>query len=240
MIFTQSSTPYNSSPPYHPLVLTERRSAFFPPRSALAGSSPRSMILENLSKVVSLTYQLMLPARLAHGFAAGLMLLNDITQSSAELQKIVAFENAFDRIFSLIQAEGSLTYGGILVQDCLTLLANLLQLNASNQSLFRETGFVIRLAKLFDEGEPDGKESADDALGPALTKERNLWGILAVLRMFLIKGSLGTQANQIVFEKHGILQAVLNLGFNPSVGTPIRAEVCLYTIHAQRVVATRS
>ena len=146
-------------------------------------------------------------------------MLNDVTQSSFEIQKIVAFENAFDRIFNLIRAEGSLTHGGIVVQDCLTLLANLVHLNASNQSLFRETGFVPRLAALMQDDEtPDGE--AD----PTETRDKNLWGVLTVVRMFLIKGSTGTQANQLAFQKHGILQLVLNLGFSQTVGAPIRAE----------------
>lgn len=151
--------------------------------------------------------------------------MNEVTQSSFELQKIVAFENVFDRIFNLIRADGSLTYGGILVQDCLTLLANLLDLNSSNQSLFRETGYVAKLADLFAKDERDGEESEDEGSSPNATKEKNLWGVLTVLRMFLVKGSLGTQANQAAFEKNGILQIVLNLGFGAFVGTPIRAEV---------------
>ena len=164
------------------------------------------------------------PKSLMHPPAA-LLLLNEVTRDSSELQKIVAFENAFDRIFNLIRVDGSLSYGGILVQDCLTLLANLLQLNSSNQSLFRETGFVTKLAILFAGDERDGEESDNERQEPDENREKNLWGVLAVLRMFLVKRSLGTQANQVAFEKHGVLQIVLNLGFSNAVGSPIRAEV---------------
>ena len=156
---------------------------------------------------------------------AGLLLLNDITQSSSELQKLVAFENAFERIFNMMHAEGSVAYGGIVVQDCLSLLANLLHFNASNQSLFRETGLVPRLAELLSESPTDGESSDNVAHQPSPTRDRNLWGILALLRMFVMEGSKGTPASQIAFEKHGILHLVLLLGFDTSVSLPVRAEV---------------
>ena len=46
---------------------------------------------------------------------AGLVLLNDLSQTSTELQKLFVFENAFERIFNLIEQDGSLTQGGIVV-----------------------------------------------------------------------------------------------------------------------------
>ena len=152
---------------------------------------------------------------------AGLDLLNEVTESSVELQKIVAFQDAFARIFALIEAEGSLAEGGVVVQDCLNLLANLLRLNTSNQTTFREEGFVPRLADLFKE-----EQSEDDFgdIGPSQNKEKNIWGILAVLRMFLVRGSIGTQANQFAFVKHRILDIVMQLAFDATVSAPIRAE----------------
>lgn len=153
------------------------------------------------------------------------MLLNEVTQGSIELQKLVAFENAFDRIFNLIRAEGSLARGGIVVQDCLSLLANLLHLNAANQSLFREMAFVKKLAQLLAEDEQHAHTPEDDEIGPDSSRDKNLWGFLAILRLFLVPGNMGTQANQASFEKHGVLQHVLNLGFNSDVGASIRAEV---------------
>lgn len=146
-----------------------------------------------------------------------------MTHGSVELQKLVAFENAFDRVFGLLQADGGLANGDVIVQDCLSLLANLLQLNAANQSLFRETGFVARLTQLLaDDGSAvDGGQ----LLGPNPTREKNLWGLLAVLKMFLIPGNIGTSANQAAFEKQGVLQQVLNIGFDTTIAPRIRAEV---------------
>ena len=49
-----------------------------------------------------------------------------MTKGNANLQKIVAFENAFDKLFEIMEAEGW-TDGGIVVEDCLRLLLNLLR-----------------------------------------------------------------------------------------------------------------
>lgn len=62
----------------------------------------------------------------------GLLLLISLTESNADLQKIVAFENAFERLLAIIADEGAIS-GGIIVQDCLQLVQNLLRYNVSNQ-----------------------------------------------------------------------------------------------------------
>lgn len=62
-----------------------------------------------------------------------LLLLIAITEQNAEIQKIVAFENAFDRLFHIIKEEGGAVLGGIVAQDCLQLIHNLLRYNMSNQ-----------------------------------------------------------------------------------------------------------
>ncbi|KAI9708880.1 MAG: hypothetical protein M1828_002584 [Chrysothrix sp. TS-e1954] len=173
--------------------------------------------------------------------SAGLLLLNDVTQSSQELQKLVAFENAFERIFNLIQAEGSIIYGGIIVQDCLSILANLLHLNGSNQSLFRESGLVPRLCELLSAKDAEDDDEHESGR-PNTTRDRNLWGVLALLRMFVVEGSKGTQASQIAFEKQGVLHLVLLLGFDTSVGLPIRAEAlktCADIIRANATIQER-
>ena len=43
------------------------------------------------------------------------------------LQKIIAFENAFERLLHIVSVEGN-SDGGIIVEDCLSLLLNLLRI----------------------------------------------------------------------------------------------------------------
>ncbi|KAM0126135.1 hypothetical protein ACHAPC_002029 [Botrytis cinerea] len=154
----------------------------------------------------------------------GLSLLTYLTPSSSELQKLVAFENAFDRIFNIIKLEGSLQDGDRIVEDCLILLANLLRLNVSNQSFFRETGCVTKLSKLLNDALGAEDEAEEVAEWAKVQRNRNIYALLAVLRLFLIAGGVGTQANQASFAQHGILNQVLQLAFNRSTEVQIKAE----------------
>ncbi|KAL5531786.1 USO1 [Sanghuangporus sanghuang] len=71
----------------------------------------------------------------------GLILIQSLTSQSPDIQKLLAFEGAFDKLFGLIQKEGGVD-GGPTVRDCLTCVDGLLRLNTSNQTFFRETGLV--------------------------------------------------------------------------------------------------
>ena len=143
----------------------------------------------------------------------------------------MAFENAFDRIFGIIDSEGALTHGGITVQDCLSLLANLLRLNVSNQSYFREHGSVKKLDSLLNDAIREQYLPDGVAEWARPQRDKNVWGLLAVLRLFLVRGSLGTQANQMSFWQSGVLTQVLDIAFRESFGVPIRAEVRQVRVH---------
>ena len=127
----------------------------------------------------------------------------------------------------MIEADGALTQGGIVVQDCLSLLANLVRFNASNQTTFRETGGVAKFASLLPGAKKAKKQRAsqddDDWVIPQ--SDKNIWGLLAILRMFLVRGSTSARANQNAFAKHGLLQQVLDMAFDPASAIPIRVEV---------------
>ncbi|KAJ7974664.1 Golgin candidate 6 [Quillaja saponaria] len=80
----------------------------------------------------------------------GITRLMDMLMDREEIQKIVVFEGAFEKIFSIIKEEGG-SEGGVVVQDCFELLNNLLRNNTSNQILLRETiGFdpLVSILKL--------------------------------------------------------------------------------------------
>lgn len=111
------------------------------------------------------------------------------------------------------------------MQDCLSLLANLLRLNISNQSYFRETGCAKKLHDLLREALRE-QDSTDSVPAWARSqRDKNVWGLLAVLQLFLIKGSVGTQANQFSFWQNGVLTQVLEIAFHRSIDLSIRAEV---------------
>ena len=156
----------------------------------------------------------------------GLSLLTYLTPSSAELQKRVAFEDAFERIFNIIKSEGSLVHGDRIVEDCLILLANLLRFNVSNQSFFREAGCVPKVARLLNDTLREQGEEPEVAEWAKLQRNRNVYALLAVIRLFLVVGGVGTQANQASFWQHGVLNQVLQLAFTRTTEIQIKAEVC--------------
>ncbi|KAI5283472.1 hypothetical protein KEM54_002107 [Ascosphaera aggregata] len=150
-----------------------------------------------------------------------LLLLISLTSSSPELQKVVAFENAFDKIFALIDAEGALSNGSEVVADCLALLANLLNLNHSNQSYFRETAGVKRLALLLS----DATKSQDEPVPQWMLADRdkNTWGLLAIVRIFLVKGGFSTVTNQKSFWHNGLMEQALRIAFSHESSMKVRA-----------------
>ncbi len=152
-------------------------------------------------------------------------LLTYLTPTSTEIQKLVAFENAFERLFKIIEEEGSIADGGRVVEDCLIFLANLLRLNAHNQTLFRESLCTAQLARLLQHvGASDRQD--DEVAGWALAqRNRNIYALLAVIRLFLVPGATGTTQNQAEFWRHGVLYHALQLAFNKSLEVQIRAEV---------------
>jgi hypothetical protein len=156
----------------------------------------------------------------------GLSLLIHLTPTSTELQKRVAFEDAFERIFNIIKSEGSLLHGDRIVEDCLILLANLLRFNVSNQSFFREAGCVPKVARLLNDTLREQGSEPEVAEWAKLQRNRNIYALLAVLRLFLATGGVGTQANQASFWQNGVLNQVLQLAFNRATEMQIKAEVC--------------
>lgn len=152
-----------------------------------------------------------------------------LTPSSAELQKLVAFENAFDRAFELIEAEGSLSHGSEVVEDCLSLLANLLRLNVSNQSYFRETGCVKKLAALLSEITSPKKEEQEELPPWSIARrDKNIWGLLAIVQLFLVRGGI-QKINQTAFWQAGVMEQVLLIAFSKEFGIHIIAMVSILT-----------
>ncbi len=152
----------------------------------------------------------------------GLTLLTYLTPSSPLIQKSVAFQSAFEKVFAIVTAEGGLIAGDRIVEDCLLLLANLLRLNPSNQSLFREEGHIPQLAKLLETSYHSEEEEV--AEWAQEQRNRNVYALLAVIRFFLVSGAEGTPQNQAAFWQHGVLYHALQLAFSHSTDMPIKAE----------------
>lgn len=157
-------------------------------------------------------------------------LLTGLTPTSTDIQKLVAFENAFEKTFSIIEADGSLNEGGRTVEDCLIFLANLLRRNPSNQALFRESGGIKRMADLL-RSLPDAQSSENGVSPWAWTqRNRNLFAYLSIVRLLLPGGSAGVLQNQNLLWKYGLCHDILQLAFSSELEIQIQAEV-RFAIH---------
>ena len=62
----------------------------------------------------------------------GLVMLQTLVHQSPDIQKVLAFEGAFERLFGIVRAEHGLD-GGLVVHDALLCVDALLRYNSSNQ-----------------------------------------------------------------------------------------------------------
>lgn len=166
-----------------------------------------------------------------------ILVLMAVANNNFNIQKLVAFENTFDRLFTIIDEEGGVR-GSILVQDCLTLITNLLQYNASNQKYFLETGCVPRLARLlgepveeiYEEGYTD--ENGNPIPLPPITwteqRLQNMIIALEICKTFVSEDNEFREQNQSNLFQSGVLFIVLKLVFSPLTANEVRS-IALYT-----------
>jgi len=81
-----------------------------------------------------------------------------------EIKTVLAFAEAFPRLFSIMEEEG-LANGSIIVQDCIQILNSLLKNNNLLANLFRDNGFIAAFAPiLLLENETDMWVLTDDRI----------------------------------------------------------------------------
>ncbi|XP_034087294.1 general vesicular transport factor p115 isoform X5 [Gymnodraco acuticeps] len=150
----------------------------------------------------------------------GLLLLQQLTKSNAAIQKIVAFESAFERLLDIITEEGS-SDGGIVVEDCLLLLLNLLKNNSSNQNFFKEGSYIQRMKPWFEVG--------DDNSGWSAQKVTNLHLMLQLVRVMVSPvNSPGASAScQKSMYQCGLLQQLCTI----LMATGVPADILTETIN---------
>ena len=86
-------------------------------------------------------------------------------------------------------------------------------------AMFRESGCVGHFAKLLHEVFPP---ETPEARFIAESREKAGWGLLQLLRLFLVRGENSTSQNQAAFFRAGTAQALLDMSFHPGLPVPIR------------------
>ncbi|XP_077088451.1 general vesicular transport factor p115 isoform X6 [Siphateles boraxobius] len=150
----------------------------------------------------------------------GLLLLQQLTKGNAAIQKIVAFENAFERLLDIITEEGS-SDGGIVVEDCLLLLLNLLKNNSSNQNFFKEGSYIQKMKPWFEVG--------DDNSGWSAQKVTNLHLMLQLVRVMVspVNSPGATASCQKAMFQCGLLQQLCTI----LMATGVPADILTETIN---------
>lgn len=150
----------------------------------------------------------------------GLLLLQQLTKGNAAIQKIVAFENAFERLLDIITEEGT-SDGGIVVEDCLLLLLNLLKNNSSNQNFFKEGSYIQRMKPWFEVG--------DDNSGWSAQKVTNLHLMLQLVRVMVspVNSPGATASCQKSMFQCGLLQQLCTI----LMATGVPADILTETIN---------
>ncbi len=76
-----------------------------------------------------------------------LLLTQQLISNNIDIQKTLAFESAFENLLSIISKEGGIE-GGLVSQDCLIIVDEMLMNNPSNQSYFRELSLPSTLPSI--------------------------------------------------------------------------------------------
>uniref|UniRef100_A0A4W3J6Z6 General vesicular transport factor p115 n=1 Tax=Callorhinchus milii TaxID=7868 RepID=A0A4W3J6Z6_CALMI len=150
----------------------------------------------------------------------GLLLLQQLSRGNAAIQKIVAFENAFERLLDIVTEEGN-SDGGIVVEDCLLLLLNLLKNNSSNQNFFKEGSYIQRMKPWF--------EVAEDNSGWSAQKVTNLHLMLQLVRVLVspVNPPGATSSCQKSAFQCGLLQQLCTI----LMATGVPADILTETIN---------
>jgi len=152
----------------------------------------------------------------------GLLLLIQLTKGNAAIQKIVAFENAFDRLLEVIYDEGY-SDGGVVTEDCLILMHNLIKSNVSNQNFFREGSYIQKLVHFFDFGEVNDDRAWSEP------KVNNVLLMLQLIRLLVSPSNpvQATTSSQKVMQSCGLLKILCGI----LVSSGIPAEILTETVN---------
>lgn len=149
-----------------------------------------------------------------------ILLLMAVVNNSTHVQGLVAFENIFERLFSIIDEEGGLR-GSIVVNDCLSLVHNILKYNTSNQTLFLETGNLPNLARILNE------PLQDESFFWNEQRIKNINTALDIVTLTVEPGNTTTEKHQNVLLNSNIFMIVLRLVFYPNIPKRVRPVAVL-------------
>ncbi|GAA94997.1 uncharacterized protein L969DRAFT_91217 [Mixia osmundae IAM 14324] len=168
----------------------------------------------------------------------GLLLIISLSSTNADIQKIISFEGAFDKLFAIIDREGGIAAGGIVVQDCLAAIVGLLRYNVSNQNYFRETSCIQLIAPLLlfpppnVLATPDSSEAQQALAAFAMQlwseqKITNAQHVLTLVGLLVGGAGEGRAANQKAMHQSGLTHCLAELALASNAPSDIKAHSLL-------------
>ncbi|WVQ99647.1 hypothetical protein IAU59_006786 [Kwoniella sp. CBS 9459] len=154
----------------------------------------------------------------------GLLLLPAMLAGNPDLQKIVAFSGAFEKLFQIIDSEGGVE-GGIVVQDALTVIGCLLRFNVSNQNYFRELSLIPTIPRIIGFPAPlPADVPTPDEFALQYWPEQKIYNtglVLGLIRM-LVGGPGG--GNQSAMVTGGVTRCLLELSLASNAPNSIKSQ----------------
>lgn len=144
------------------------------------------------------------------------LLLMNISRDNFSIQKLVVFENTFDKLYAIIKEEGGIV-GNVVVQDCLMLINNLLAFNSVNQKYFLETSCMPKLADLINQ----------PLTSPPVWNSQRLRNIISALTtcsLFVPEGTEGIANMQATLLSSRIMLSALQLAFSLGMPNEVRVQ----------------
>ncbi|KAF7782771.1 hypothetical protein Agabi119p4_2147 [Agaricus bisporus var. burnettii] len=150
-----------------------------------------------------------------------LTMVQALVSSSLDIQKVLAFEGAFEKLFNIITQEGGVE-GGVVSQEALMCVDALLRFNPSNQSYFKETQLppVLCSLLLYPFSLPL-QESAPQEFALQFWDEQkaiNAGLVVGILGMLIGSKSSGSQ------EGWAYIRCLVELGLSSNAPTKLKTQ----------------
>ncbi|KAJ3575282.1 hypothetical protein NP233_g1210 [Leucocoprinus birnbaumii] len=150
-----------------------------------------------------------------------LTMVQTLVAQSPDIQKVLTFEGAFERLFNIVQQEGGIE-GGVASQGALTCVDGLLRFNNSNQSYFKETQLPPALCSLllYPLALPI-HESAPQEFALQFWDEQK--AINASLAIGILGMLIGTKASGSQ-ENWGFIRCLIEIGLASNAPTNLKTQ----------------
>ncbi|GAA5978532.1 hypothetical protein JCM11641_007976 [Rhodosporidiobolus odoratus] len=157
-----------------------------------------------------------------------LLLIIALTTQNADIQKLLAFEGAFDKLFTIVRNEGGIGSGGIVVQDCLAAVGGLLRWNVSNQNYFRETSSIPILAPLllFPRVNALNPQSLATFAFQSWSEQKviNAGLVISLVRMLVGGAGSGRSSNQKALLQTGLTRCLIELALASNAPAVLKSQ----------------